>query len=403
MKACGLITEYNPFHQGHLYHVKTSKQKTNADCMVAVMSGNFLQRGEPAITDKFNRTKTALQAGVDLVVELPFIFAVQNSDFFAKGAISTLAALGVPYVCFGSERGEINPFIDSCRIWKKEQHTFQGILHEQLDMGLSFPEASRKAYQTIGLTEKGIDLTKPNNILGFSYVKEIIEEGHLIEPTTIKRIENNYHDQKISGRISSATSIRKEILNSGTIAYKTKSTMPEHSVSSLQEYRGLSGTWHQWENYFPFLQYKVATLTPEELRTFHGMEEGLEFRLKKTARDAINFQDWMKKIKTKRYTWTRLQRLFVHLLVNSKKSDIIPHLPGGVSYVRVLGMSSVGRSYLNKVKKDLDVPLFSQLQQIEDPAAQLEERAAEAYYSPLSPAARKQLIQKEYMPPIMVD
>lgn len=400
MEACGLITEYNPFHQGHLYHFEKSREKTGAECMIAVMSGNFLQRGEPAVIDKFHRAEAALQAGIDLVVELPFAFAVQNSDIFAKGATSILSMLHVSSLCFGSETGNITPFIESYKRYRDKQPVYQAKLKDTIATGLSFPEASRKAYEAIGLTSTGIDLTKPNNILGFSYIKSIHENRLKIEPFTIKRIHNDYHSSLLSGRISSATSIRKEILDKGFITEQTSLSLTADSTSALKNYKTETDFWHNWEAYFPFLQYRIATMSPKELRMIHGMEEGLEYRLKKTVRAASSFDDWMSRIKTKRYTWTRLQRLFSHLLVNSKKEEMDKLLHQGIPYVRILGMSANGQLYLNQIKKRMQVPLFSQLQQSDTPLAELEERAAEAYYSILSPAKRRKVIQQEYLPPL---
>src|SRR5690606_18175780 len=162
------IVEYNPFHNGHLHHLIQSKVKTNSDIVIAVMSGTFLQRGEPAIIDKFHRTKAALQSGIDVVLELPFAFSCQYADLFAKGAIMTLAKIGVESICFGSEHGEISPFIKSYLHFKENEEQFHSKLKHFLNEGLSFPQASTKAYDAIGMTDVGLDLSLPNNILGYS-------------------------------------------------------------------------------------------------------------------------------------------------------------------------------------------------------------------------------------------
>src|SRR5699024_1743363 len=146
MKASGLVVEYNPFHNGHLFHVQQAKKISSADCIIAVMSGSFLQRGEPAIIDKFHRTKTALASGVDIVLELPYAYAVQSSELFAKGAIHTLQKIGVDSLCFGSESGNISDFITSYNTLKEKNETFKRILKKSLNNGYSFPEASKEAY-----------------------------------------------------------------------------------------------------------------------------------------------------------------------------------------------------------------------------------------------------------------
>src|SRR5690625_3404959 len=176
VKACGLIVEYNPLHNGHLYHIKEARNISQAECMIAVMSGSFLQRGEPAIIDKFHRTNAALASGVDIVLELPYPYAVQSSDLFAKGSVKTLYEVGVENICFGSEQGDISHFITSYNIYKDHQDTYRHELKNYLQQGMSFPQASKHAYKKIGLTHQDMDLSQPNNILGFSYIKTILDD-----------------------------------------------------------------------------------------------------------------------------------------------------------------------------------------------------------------------------------
>src|SRR5690625_4486826 len=173
MRACGLIVEYNPFHNGHLYHINQAKTATSAECMIAVMSGSFLQRGEPAIIDKFHRTKAALQAGVDIVVELPYAFAVQSSRYFAKGSVLTLHAMKASSICFGSESGNIDLFYKGVAQINKHEREYDETIKAYLKKGYSFPVASQRAYEQIGLHD--LDLMQPNNILGFSYVRTMID------------------------------------------------------------------------------------------------------------------------------------------------------------------------------------------------------------------------------------
>ena len=403
MKACGLIVEYNPFHHGHAYHIQEAKKETGADCMIAVMSGAFLQRGEPAIIDKFHRTKAALSAGIDIVIELPYAFAVQNSDLFAKGAVQSLDEIGVSSICFGSESGDISHFIDSYKTFKEKAPIYQKTLHHYLRTGMSFPEASRHAYQKIGLTTREMNLAQPNNILGFSYVKAILEHNLPIEATTIKRTKNDYHDTSITNPIASATSIRKQLLENHHITSVIKETIPEGTIQQLQQYKEIAGKWHTWEDYFQLLHYRVLTMSLEELRAIHGVDEGLEHRIKKTARKAISFNDWVQAIKTKRYTWTRLQRMFVHILTNTTKKDIAEiNKQASVPYIRLLGLTQTGRTYLNVQKKQTDIPIITKPSRKMDPLFFLEEKASNAYYSAL-PSERLHLLRKqELQPPIMV-
>ncbi|WP_080874850.1 nucleotidyltransferase [Oceanobacillus timonensis] len=398
MEACGLVVEYNPFHYGHQYHLKKAREETGAACMIAVMSGNFLQRGEPAIMDKYHRAKAAILGGVDLVVELPYAYAVQHSDYFAKGAIETLYHAGVNAVCFGSESGNIAAFTDAYQLQKEHRPTYESNLKMYLNQGFSYPDAATKAYQHIfGLSEI-LDVSQPNNILGLGYVRAIKDAHYPIQPITIKRIQNNYHDTVITGKIASATSIRKEVLvnTSATAA----DSMPAETLQLLTTYKQEAGQWHEWELYFPFLKYRVQTMTSAELEQIEGVVEGLEHRMKRTVEEASSFQEWMHALKTKRYTWTRLQRIFVHILTHTRKEEkILEHDTG---YVRILAMNKTGQAYLNQQKKQTDFPFITKMNQMKHPFLQIEERAAKAYYSILAAEKQRNFFLQELTSPIIV-
>ncbi|WP_047981366.1 nucleotidyltransferase [Ornithinibacillus contaminans] len=403
MNACGLIVEYNPFHNGHAYHIEKAKAATNATCMIAVMSGSFLQRGEPAIMDKYHRAKAALLHGINIVVELPYPYAVQSSSLFAKGAIMTLYELGVTSICFGSESGNTAAFIDAYHQFQANEKTYTTKLKEALMDGHSYPDAGKIAYDAIGLTATDMDLSQPNNILGFSYVRTILDNQLPIQPLTIKRTNNNYHDTEITGSIASATSIRNQLFHYNHDVSELIHTMPSATVSALQKYKEAANTWHQWEDYFPLLHYRVSTMTTEELLHIHGVEEGIEHRIKKTAKEATSFHDWVERIKTKRYTWTRIQRIFVHILTNTKKAEITSlSTANSVPYVRLLGISKRGQEYLNVQKKQMNVPIYSKLTRDVHPMLQLEERATDTYYSILPFKNRYTLQRQEIKGPIRI-
>ncbi|WP_121605046.1 nucleotidyltransferase [Virgibacillus sp. Bac332] len=403
MEACGLVVEYNPFHNGHVYHIQEARKISQAECMIAVMSGSFLQRGEPAIMDKFYRARAALSKGIDLVVELPYPFAVQSSDLFAKGAVLTLSELGVSSLCFGSESGNIDNFINSYHRLKTNQQDYQNVLRDQLNSGISFPEASKAAYRHISLSTDEMDLTKPNNILGFSYVKTIMDHNLPIRPLTVQRSQCGYHDETISGSIASATSIRKTLTERNTITHEISNSIPDTTKMELENYNQRAGTWHVWENYFPFLHYRVTTMSLQELSMIQGVDEGLEHRLKKAARSVHSFGEWMQTLKTKRYTWTRLQRMFVHILTNTKKKEIdILCNPSKMAYVRVLGFNKTGQAYIHQQKKKIDVPLIQKLGRTMHPMLEMEERASDAYYSILAPDVKLALRNQEIQPPIKI-
>lgn len=401
VKACGLIVEYNPLHNGHVYHIQSARKISRADCIIAVMSGPFLQRGEPAIIDKFHRAKTALASGVDIVLELPYPYAVQSSQNFAKGAVRTLHEIGVSSICFGSESGLINDFTTSFYLFKEKESLYTKTLHKNLKLGMSFPQASMLSLEKIGLTTTKMDLSQPNNILGFSYVRMILEHHLPIEPLTIKREKNDYHDQMINNPIASATSIRKHLITNDQLTEKTTLTLPSESIRQLTEYKDTTTLWHKWEDYFPFIHYRVMTMSNEELADIHGVDEGLEFRIKEKAKNVTSFNQWMNKIKTKRYTWTRLQRIFVHILTNTKKSDLVAFEKNeSVPYIRLLGFTNTGRTYLNEYKKKLNVPLLTQFSGKHYELLKIDERASHAYYSIISSSKRKAIQKQEIEPPI---
>ncbi|WP_152656489.1 nucleotidyltransferase [Oceanobacillus sp. CFH 90083] len=400
MEACGLVVEYNPFHYGHQYHLKKAREETGADCMVAVMSGNFLQRGEPAIIDKYNRAKAAVLGGVDLVVELPYVYAVQHSDFFAKGAVDTLYHSGVTAICFGSESGNINSFSTAYQLQKEHHNQYEAAVKAYLNEGHAYPDAATKAYQRVFGISDILDVSKPNNILGLSYVRAIEDARYPIKPITIKRIQNNYHDTAITGSIASATSIRKEVLNNPSASESAADAMPADTLDILKSYKHTSGYWHDWELYYSFLKYRVQMMTQAELKQIEGVVEGLEHRIMRTALEASSFQEWMTALKTKRYTWTRLQRIFVHILTNTRKEENI--LANSTGYVRILAMNKTGQAYLNQQKKKADLPFITKINQIQHPFLRIEERAAKAYYSILSGQKQRSFFLQEIKAPIII-
>lgn len=403
MEACGLIVEYNPFHNGHLYHVEQAKNISQADCIIAVMSGSFLQRGEPAIIDKYHRTMAALVSGVDIVIELPYPYAVESSHLFAAGSVKTLHEIGAASICFGSESGDVSDFTESYRLFEQQKDIYTKTLKETLNEGQAYPHASKEAYEAIGLSSKAIDLAKPNNILGFSYVQAIMDNRLPIRPLTIKRSKSGYHDQSVTDTIASATSIRQAILAENQLSENVQHALPDASIRQLKAYVDKTNIWHSWEAYFPFLQYRVMTMNPDELREIHGVDEGLEYRIQKTAGQVTSIHEWIHAIKTKRYTWTRIQRTFVHILTNTKKQAIQPiirtqHIP----YVRLLGMTQTGQAYLNQAKHTMDVPLITSRQQYNGNMIHLEDNATHAYHSILSPSVRHDRWRREIEPLIRV-
>lgn len=398
MKAVGVVVEYNPFHNGHAYHIQKAKEISNADVAIAVMSGNFLQRGEPALVSKWYRTRMALMGGVDLVFELPYSFATQRAEIFANGAISLLDAAGCETVCFGSENGEITSFVKTAEAIEQEQEAVDEHIKQKMKTGISYPKALALSYEKFSGTESSLDLSTPNNILGFQYIMAIRSQKSKLLPLTIARKSADYHDEHFSSEtIASATSIRKALFSNEA---DFGNYIPAFTKNLLHEYKNSFGLFHQWENYWPYLQYRLLQATPDDLRTIYEVEEGIENRLIRAAIQATSFQEFMQLIKTKRYTWTRLQRICTHILVNAKK-DEMKRNSEKASYLRLLGMSETGRIYLRSKKEDFSLPVISKLSAYQKEDADLDIRAARIYTSILPKKNKNTLLRQEYtQPPI---
>ncbi|MFC0473062.1 nucleotidyltransferase [Halalkalibacter kiskunsagensis] len=396
MKAVGIVVEYNPFHNGHHFQVTKARQITNADVVIAVMSASFLQRGEPAIVSKWFRTQMALACGVDIVIELPYIYSTQKAETFANGAISLLAEMGVNFINFGSESGNIQDFEHLLTFMRQNKVAFDRHVKENMKLGYSYPRATSTAFTQLNPDCDTLSLTEPNNILGFHYMKAIQDQGYSIQATTTLRRQAHYHDQQISeGSIASATSIRQAIQN-GELS-EIKHVMPTESYQLLKSYKQTYSLLHTWQDYYDLLQYKVLSTPVTHLRMIYECEEGLEYRVKNVSKRATSFSDWMQQLKTKRYTWTRLQRLATHILTNTTKLEMKEALSQQTpEYIRLLGMNTLGQAYLNQSKKNRSVPLITKPAKAKGITAFLEERATNIYLSPLSSEVRRKEMSEQF-------
>lgn len=402
LKSAGIVVEYNPFHNGHAFHLHQTKETTNADVIIAVMSGNFLQRGEPALVSKFSRTKMALFAGVDIVVELPYPFATQKAEIFSNGAISILGALGCSAICFGSESGDEQAFLETIQFIIDNEEYYQRYIKQFVKEGFSYPKATSLAFQKLNPVSSLVDLSKPNNILGYHYIKAIQHQGFLMKPYTIQRKNANYHDEDFaSATIASATSIRKALFDQGSLEM-IQSYVPDATFKQLVEFKNDYHTFIQWENYWPFLKYRLLNSSPEELRSIYEIEEGIEFRMISYAKKSESFYHFMQSIKTKRYTWTRLQRACLHILTNTKKEEM-KKASHTASYIRLLGMSQKGRKYLNEKKELIPIPVISKLSAAKEDLVHLDVKASNIYALGYPEEASQKLLMEEFShPPILL-
>lgn len=377
--------------------MQQTKKLTQSDIIIAVMSGPFLQRSEPALISKWYRTKMALANGVDLVVELPYVFATQKAETFANGAISILNALRVSEICFGSEDGQIENFYNTISVQKNEEETFNYLVKQFMDAGNSYAKATSDAFSHILTSEKNIDMSQPNNILGFQYMKAILSQNSSIQAQTIKRFASHYHDETFNDQhIASATSIRKQLFSEEGSFTTIKPFLPQATTSLLANYKQNYGILHNWEQYFSFFKYRLMTMSPGDLRHIYEIEEGLEHRILSKIQNSSSFYSFMEALKTKRYTWTRLQRACTHILTNTTKEEIrSANIEQHAPYIRLLGMSQKGQTYLSKNKKKIELPILTHTKTFDHAALDIEKKANSVYFSIMHEPLRTQLLKQD--------
>ncbi|HEY9062325.1 MAG TPA: nucleotidyltransferase [Pseudobacteroides sp.] len=376
MTVLGLIVEYNPFHNGHKYHMEEAQKLTNADFTVCIMSGNFIQRGEPAIVNKWARSRMALMSGADLVIELPTVYSMASAEYFAYGAVKLLDSLGiVDYICFGSESGNIEDLELIADVLINEPEAFKSYLQKSLSEGHSYPLSREKAlsmYFTNYLQNPDMILrtiASSNNILGIEYIKAVKRLNSNIKFQTIKRISNDYNSEEVSGSISSATAVRKFIgVNQSTNSLANlESLVPTASFSALMdEFSAGRGPVfsHSFENYIIGLLRKMSL---EEIKNLPYVSEGLENRIKKSAEDSGTLENLISGIATKRFTRTRIQRIIFSVLTGLTQNMFNSfNSYGGPQYVRILGFNTKGRVLLKRMKPHCTLPIITKTSQFKN-------------------------------------
>lgn len=375
MKVTGLITEYNPFHNGHKYHIEEAKRLTGADYIIVVMSGDFVQRGEPACMDKYLRTQMALECGADLVIELPVLFSTASAEYFALGAIKLLDSLNfIDSICFGSELGEINALEQIAQILTKEPLSFKNTLSYHLKQGNPYPVARKMAllqeFPKKDQTFYEEILSSPNNILGIEYLKALLLLDSSIKPYTIKRKNAGYHDVEVNRGISSATSIRNALLNSNL--KEIRHTVPE-SVYTLMEQHYNCRFPVYFDDFSAELYHELLYSSTESLCQFIDMNEDLCLRMQNHLVDYKDVTNFAELLKSKNYTQTRINRCLSHILLRLKQDYLHPltyHttkerlevrnriLP---QYVRILGLKKAASFLLKKKGLSSDLPVITKL------------------------------------------
>ena len=354
----GIIGEYNPFHNGHKYHLEKSKQLLNADYVVAVVSGNFVQRGNVSLIDKWAKSEMAINNGVDLVIELPTIYSISSAENFTFGAVKTLDSLNVvDYLSFGTETYDLNILNKIADILYYQPSEYVSILNHELSKGISFPKARENAvlmYLNDIRTYANI-LSTPNNILGIEYLKSLKRIKSPIRPMNIQREGVGYNDLGIKVNLASATAIRNMIMNN--VLSKLPYVMPNSSYRVLYNSFSKGHYVKDISRFEKEIIYTLRRMSLSEIASLPDVSEGLEHNLKNAANSCNTLAEFMNIIKTKRYTSTRIQRILLYALLGITKKDMKDSTKN-IPYIRVLGFNNKGKELLSIISnsnKNIDV------------------------------------------------
>ena len=336
MKIIGVIAEYNPFHLGHVYQIKKIRELYPNSLIIAIISTNFTERGEISVLNKWDKTQICLNNDIDLVIELPTLYATQSADMFAYGALKILNDLHIDTLVFGSETDDISELVKLAKIQLTDKK-YDSLVKKYLEQGVNYPTAMSKALFDINKTT----VNTPNDLLGLSYVKEIVKNNYPITPVAIKRT-NDYHGKKVLSNVVNASLIRKLYFNNENVS----KYLPDDTLHYLNQ----NATF---DNAYKFLVYSIIN-NRNNLDQYLTIDEGIENRILKYINEVDNWHDLVMKIKTKRYTYNKINRMLIHILLGIKKDDNTMD-----TYIRVLGFNKHGMKYLNKVKKTLSLPIYS--------------------------------------------
>lgn len=385
LNITGIITEYNPLHKGHVHHINKTKEITKADGIVCVMSGNFVQRGIPALLDKWNRTKMALYSGVDLVIELPTIYSLSSAEFFSYGSVSLLNSLGiVNNLCFGSELGEPDFLYKLAEILVEEPTEFKIKLKDYLKLGLPFPIARSKALEDfIKSNNNYIDfdlkdiLSSSNNILGIEYCKSLIKLNSKITPFSIKREGSTYNSENLNEIYSSATSIRKALKDSKNIDI-LKNHVPLETFNILKTLHSNNYNFTFEDSLFSFIKYKYYTGN-KNINKLPDASEGIDNKIYKGLDNVSSYNELLQFVKSKRYTYTRINRILCQYFVGFENynTQTLRKLP--CPYIRVLGFNNNGTKILKEIKLNSTLPIYTKIPKEINEVISMDLQATKAY------------------------
>lgn len=368
-KVLGIVCEYNPFHNGHLYHIIQSKKLTGADYTIAIMTGNFAQRGDVSLVDKWSKAEMALLAGVDLVIELPVIYSVSSAENFAEGAVKILNSLKiVNNISFGSETKDINLLDRIAEVLYNEPKEFQTILSHELSKGISYPKARENALMMYlnDVRRFANVLSSPNNILGIEYLKALRKTKSNILPVCIPRVGAGHNDTTYSKNIASATLVRNLVNTNKYDSLEFKRLVPLTTGSILSENikKGhiISGL-HVFEKEIIYTLRRMSIL---EIANLPDVSEGLEYKIKQAANSCNSLIEFYNIVSSKRYTQTRISRILVYALLGITRKDM--QLSKSITpYVRVLGFNNAGKKLLSMISEaNPKLPLITSVKKFEE-------------------------------------
>ena len=357
MKIIGLIAEYNPLHLGHLYQIKKIKEQYPNSLIILITNSCFTQRGDISILTRNDKTKIALDNQIDLIVELPFAYATQSADIFAYGALKILNTLKIDTLIFGSETNNIEEItkIANTQLNNKE---YDKLVKQYLSTGINYPTALNKALSQIN--NKAIK--EPNDLLALSYIKEIIKNKYPIIPISIKRI-GSYHEKEVKNEFANASLIREKLLNHQSI----DKYIPKNEKELLIKDFSLN-------NYFDYLKYKIIS-TPD-LSIYQTVDEGIDNKIKKEIQNCSTWEELILKIKSKRYTYNKINRMLVHILTSFSKEEAKKIK---IDYIKILGFNIKGQKYLNSIKKEINLPIIYNYKKNTSLLLDIEQRAITIY------------------------
>ena len=358
MKVVGIIAEYNPFHNGHKYQIDKIKEKYPDSLIIVCLSSSFTQRGELSIINKFDKTKIAINSGVDIVVELPYVYTTQSSDIFASYGLKILNELKIDTLCFGSESENIDNIINNAKIQLNNKE-FNNKVKEYMDNGINYPTALNNALRILG----GTSVDKPNDLLALSYIKEILNNKYNIEIFNIKRT-NDYHDTSSNDDIVSSSNIRNKLLNNLDIKKQVSK-----EVYDILKNKNITS------KYYDYLKYKI--ISENDLNKYLDVDEGLNTRIKNVISYSNNLEELIQNIKTKRYTYNKISRMLNHILCSFTKNE--NNSIKVLEYIRILGFSNEGQKYLNRIKNNISIDILNKYDTKKYKALEIEKRISDIY------------------------